>query len=164
MGQFGFDKLQEPNPQKGVSTSGMNNSSNSPADLSGLNNSLAACSSLSDRLRLIAERVKGRIAFSTSLGLEDQALFATIVEAKLPFDVFTLDTGRQFPETYDTLSITEARYKRRIRVVFPDAKEVETLVARDGVLGFRESIENRPGVGQNLQDHWFAPLSIRQSV
>lgn len=112
-------------------------------DISFLNKVLESCSSLPERLKLISQNVEGRIAFSTSLGLEDQAIFAAIAQTQLDFDVFTLDTGRHFPETYDILSATEGRYKRRIRVILPDAQEVETLVARDGVLGFRDSLENR---------------------
>jgi phosphoadenosine phosphosulfate reductase len=57
--------------------------------------------------------------------------------------VFTLDTGRLFPETIETLSASERRYGMTIRVLAPDAAATEALVARDGVLGFRNSIEAR---------------------
>lgn len=118
-------------------------SSAGPALAAALDAALAAAPSLDARLRLIAEHIPGRVAFSTSLGIEDQAVFAGIATADLPFDVFTLDTGRNFPETLETLEATEARYGRRIRVVFPEASEVEALVARDGIMGFRQAIENR---------------------
>ena len=118
-------------------------SSAGPALAATLDAALAAAPSLDARLRLIAEHVPGRVAFSTSLGIEDQAVFAAIATADLPFDVFTLDTGRHFPETLETLDATEARYGRRIRVVFPEASDVEALVARDGIMGFRQAIENR---------------------
>jgi phosphoadenosine phosphosulfate reductase len=108
-----------------------------------LDAAMAAAPTLEARLRLIAGHIPGRIAFSTSLGIEDQAVFAAIAAAELPFDVFTLDTGRHFAETLDTLEATEARYGRRIRVVFPEASDVEALVARDGIMGFRNAIENR---------------------
>ncbi len=114
-----------------------------PAVAAALDAALAAEPDLSARLRLIAADIPGRIAFSTSLGIEDQAVFAAIATADIPFDVFTLDTGRHFPETLETLQATEARYGRRIRITFPDAQEVETLVARDGIMGFRHAIENR---------------------
>ncbi len=113
------------------------------AEAARLDDAIAAAPDLVARLRLIADHVPGRVAFSTSLGIEDQAVFAGIALAELPFDVFTLDTGRHFPETLETLSATEARYDRRIRIVFPDATEVEALVARDGIMGFRQAIENR---------------------
>ncbi|MGE5266050.1 MAG: phosphoadenylyl-sulfate reductase [Deltaproteobacteria bacterium] len=108
-----------------------------------LDETLAAAPDLDTRLRLIAAEIEGRVAFSTSLGIEDQAVFAAIASAGLPFDVFTLDTGRHFPETYETLQATVERYGRSIRVVFPDAQDVEALVARDGIMGFRQAVENR---------------------
>lgn len=104
---------------------------------------LAATTSLTERVRLIRAAITGRIAFSTSLGIEDQALLHAIAESGVEIDVFTLDTGRHFPETLDTIAASEARYGLRIRIVAPDAREVETLVAHDGVLGFRASIEAR---------------------
>ena len=108
-----------------------------------LERDLAALDSLTDRIRLIAERVPGRIAFSTSLGLEDQAVLHAIAQSGAALDVFTLDTGRHFPETLETLEASEQRYGLKIRVVFPDAKAVEELVARDGIMGFRYAVENR---------------------
>ena len=114
-----------------------------PAVAAALDAALAAESCLGARLRLIANHIPGRVAFSTSLGIEDQAVFAAIAGEDLDFDVFTLDTGRHFPETLDTLEATEVRYGRRIRIVFPDASEVEALVARDGIMGFRHAVENR---------------------
>ena len=114
-----------------------------PAVAAALDVALAAEPCLGARLHLIATHIPGRIAFSTSLGIEDQAVFAAIAGEDLDVDVFTLDTGRHFPETLDTLEATEARYGRRIRVVFPEASEVEALVARDGIMGFRHAVENR---------------------
>lgn len=112
-------------------------------NLKDFNAKLSSCPTLTARLQLISEQVIGRVCFSSSLGLEDQAIFAALAEANLPCDVFTIDTGRHFPETLEILSVTEARYRRRIRVVFPEAEEVEHLVTRDGILGFRHSLENR---------------------
>ncbi len=114
-----------------------------PAVAAALDVALAAEPCLGARLRSITNHIPGRVAFSTSLGIEDQAVFAAIATADLPFDVFTLDTGRHFPETLETLEATEARYGRRIRITFPVAAEVEALVARDGIMGFRNAIENR---------------------
>lgn len=108
-----------------------------------LDRRLAALDTLEARLKLIAEAVPGRVAFSTSLGIEDQAVLHAIAATDVDFDIFTLDTGRHFPETLDTLEESERRYHRNIRVVFPDAREVEELVARDGINGFRLSVDNR---------------------
>jgi phosphoadenosine phosphosulfate reductase len=109
-----------------------------------LDATLAGCDSLEARLAAIADAIPGWVAFSTSLGLEDQAVLHAIAASKRSFDVFTLDTGRHFPETLETIEASELRYAPlRIRVVFPDAADVEMLVARDGIMGFRQSIEAR---------------------
>ena len=104
---------------------------------------MASSGDLSQRLDLLASAIKGRIAFSTSLGIEDQAILHAIAGSGAAIDVFTLDTGRLFPETIDTIAESEARFGIKIRVLAPEAGEVEALVARDGVLGFRSSIEAR---------------------
>lgn len=104
---------------------------------------LSHARSLADRVRLIRAAVVGRIAFSTSLGLEDQAILHAIAETKAPIDVFTLDTGRHFPETLETIEASESKLGLKIRVVAPDPTDLETLVGRDGINGFRHSIAAR---------------------
>ncbi len=104
---------------------------------------LAGLADLGARLRATATRLPGRLAFSTSLGIEDQAILHAIAEARVAVDVFTLDTGRHFPETLDVIEASVQRYGIPIRVIAPDAGDLEALVARDGVNGFRHSIENR---------------------
>ena len=109
-----------------------------------LDQRLARIKTLPDRIREIHRRVEGRIAFSTSLGLEDQAILHAIAESGIDdIDVFTLDTGRLFPEVLETVELTELRYGLRIRLVAPEASEVQELVTRDGVFGFRQSVQNR---------------------
>jgi phosphoadenosine phosphosulfate reductase len=113
------------------------------AEALALDRRLAALDTLEARLTEIVRSVTGRVTFSTSLGLEDQAVLHGIAASRAGIDVFTLDTGRHFPETLDTLEASENRYGLGIKVMFPDAKDVEDLVARDGVYGFRFAIENR---------------------
>jgi phosphoadenosine phosphosulfate reductase len=108
-----------------------------------LGEDLQLTDSLEDRIRLIEAAIEGRIAFSSSLGIEDQILFHAIVSANSRIETFTLDTGRHFPETYETLARTERLLGRRIRVVMPDAADVEELVIRNGIDGFRASVANR---------------------
>jgi phosphoadenosine phosphosulfate reductase len=95
--------------------------------------------------RLVAARreISGRIVLTTSFGIEDQAIAHTIFTEGLEIDVVTLDTGRLFPETLEVWGETERRYGRRIRGLLPDQESIETLVARDGVNGFRSSLEAR---------------------
>jgi phosphoadenosine phosphosulfate reductase len=109
----------------------------------GLDRRLGELAELEARLAEIGRAAPGPITFSTSLGVEDQALLHAICAAGAEVDVFTLDTGRLFPETVETIARSEQRYRLRIRVVAPEAADVEALVARDGVMGFRLSIEAR---------------------
>src|SRR5262249_28053006 len=55
----------------------------------------------------------------------------------------TLDTGRLFPETYETWADTERRYGRRIVAFAPERSSVERWIARNGVDGIRTSVEAR---------------------
>lgn len=113
-------------------------------DLAGaISGKLSECPDLASRIVGVSHLIPGRISFSTSLGLEDQAVLHAIAESGAGVDVFTLDTGRLFPETLDTLAETERRYGLRIRVLVPDAGQIEDLVGHDGVLGFRLSLEAR---------------------
>jgi len=108
-----------------------------------LDAALAASDDLVDRLKLIRSAIGGRIAFSTSLGLEDQAVLHAISAANAAIDIFTLDTGRHFIETLETVAASEARYGLKIRLVAPEASEVQALTDRDGALGFRNSVAAR---------------------
>jgi phosphoadenosine phosphosulfate reductase len=114
-----------------------------PAAAQALLERLPALRRLEDRIAAIAAQFPGRVAFSTSLGLEDQAVLHAIAGTGARIDVFTLDTGRHFPETLETLAASERRYGIGIRVLAPEADAVEALVARDGLFGFRSSIEAR---------------------
>jgi len=109
----------------------------------GLDGRLARIGDLDHRVAAISDAVPGRVIFATSLGLEDQAILHAISQAGAPIEVVTLDTGRHFPETLDTLERSRLRYGVSIRVVAPDAGELEDLIARDGVHGFHHSIEAR---------------------
>jgi len=71
-----------------------------------------------ERLALLRQRVPGRIVFTTSFGLEDQAITHLIAEAGLMIELATLDTGRLFPETYDLWAETERRYGLKIRACY----------------------------------------------
>ena len=86
-----------------------------------------------------AARYPGRVAFATSLGVEDQALTHMIAEAALDIPMFTLDTGRLYPDIYDLIDRTTKRYGLTIAVYCPDAREVEEMVAAKGINLFRDS-------------------------
>lgn len=96
-----------------------------------------------DILRTMADEAPGRVVFSTSFGLEDQILTHLIFAHDVPIKVFTLDTGRNFQETYATWGKTLLKYRKPIATYFPERESVEQLVATKGPNSFYESIENR---------------------
>ena len=104
---------------------------------------LSRAEDLIERIKLIPATIKGHISFATSLGLEDQAILHAMSASGVAIDIFTLDTGRLFAETIETIAKSERRYGIKIRVLAPEASQVEMLIERDGVLGFRNSIEAR---------------------
>ena len=83
------------------------------------------------------------IAFSTSLGQEDQVLTDVIFRNNHPIKVFTLDTGRLFEQTYDVLDKTLEKYNKSISSFAPDNDELEALLDSKGPYSFYDSIENR---------------------
>ena len=99
--------------------------------------------SAQEGLALIADLFPGKVTFSTSLGQEDQVITQLIADAHLPISIFSLDTGRLFPETLDLLARTEAKYKQNIKVYYPNTESIEKLVSEIGINGFYESVENR---------------------
>jgi len=98
---------------------------------------------IADALHGVAALFPGAVKFSSSLGQEDQVLTDIIARHNINITIFTIDTGRMFNETYDTLERTEARYKKKVEVFFPQANAVEQMVNERGINLFYESVENR---------------------
>ena len=94
-------------------------------------------------LQLLSDRFGAKARFSSALGLEDQVITHWIGDKKLDIEVFTLDTGRLFQESYDLLALTRLKYKLPIKVYFPETKSVEKLVTEKGTNSFYDSVENR---------------------
>lgn len=84
-----------------------------------------------------------RIALASSLGLEDQVLTAMIAKIKKDARVFTIDTGRLFPECYQLIDRTNDKYDIKIEVYSPEHTGVEKYVRENGVNAFYQSIEKR---------------------
>ena len=89
------------------------------------------------------EAYKGRIALSSSLSIEDQTLTDIIASKDKNARIFTLDTGRLFPETYQLIDRTNLSYGIQIEVFFPDYHEVQRMVREEGINLFYNSIESR---------------------
>jgi phosphoadenosine phosphosulfate reductase len=86
---------------------------------------------------------RGKVAFATSLGLEDQIITDMVARTAPEVPVFTLDTGRLFQETYDLIEETARKYGLEIEVLFPDRSEIELMVKEHGPNLFYYSVENR---------------------
>lgn len=94
-------------------------------------------------LALLAKMFPGEVVFSTSLGYEDQVITHFIFSNNLPIEIFTLDTGRLFPETYSVLESTLQRYKKPIKTYYPQTSEIEKLVSEKGPNSFYNSLDDR---------------------
>ncbi|MGZ9735184.1 phosphoadenylyl-sulfate reductase [Flavobacterium sp. GNP002] len=99
--------------------------------------------SIEETLSFLANEYKDKVVFSTSFGQEDQVITALIGQNNLPINIFTLDTGRLFQETYDVFHKTLKKYKIDIKTYFPDTTAVEELLNKKGPNSFYESVENR---------------------
>ncbi|GGE72544.1 phosphoadenosine phosphosulfate reductase [Streptosporangium jomthongense] len=77
------------------------------------------------------------IAISFS-GAEDVVLIEMAHKLTDNLKVFTLDTGRLHPETYEFIERVRKHYGIGIEVLFPDTGEVQDLVNRKGLFSFYE--------------------------
>lgn len=91
----------------------------------------------------LANEYKDQIVFSTSFGQEDQVITDLIAKNEWQIQIFTLDTGRLFQETYDVFHKTLKKYKKEIKVYFPEANAVEQLLNQKGPNSFYKSVANR---------------------
>ena len=91
----------------------------------------------------LAKEYQGQVVFSTSFGQEDQVITAMIANSGAEIQIFTLDTGRLFQETYDVFHKTQKKYNQNVKVFFPEAAAVENLLETKGPNSFYESVENR---------------------
>ncbi len=66
-----------------------------------------------------------------------------IVRLSIEVEIFTLDTGRLHEETHALIALARARYGRPIRMLVPDAAELEAYVARHGSNAFYDSVALR---------------------
>ncbi|NQU33103.1 MAG: phosphoadenylyl-sulfate reductase [Bacteroidetes bacterium] len=138
-------------------------------------NSELADSTPHEILGFFLKQFSGKVALSTSLGLEDQVLTEMVASIDSSTKIFTLDTGRLFPETYDLIDRTSKKYGISIDVYFPNTKEVEEMVNTKGINLFYDSIENRKlccnlrklvplARAMNGLDGWITGLRRDQSV
>jgi phosphoadenosine phosphosulfate reductase len=94
-------------------------------------------------MEMLGNLFPGQLVFSTSLGQEDQVITQIIARHQLPVEIFTLDTGRLFYETYDLLARTIIKYGVDIKTYYPNTQSVENFVREKGINSFYESVDNR---------------------
>jgi phosphoadenosine phosphosulfate reductase len=99
--------------------------------------------SIEEAFTFLVDEYKDKVVFSTSFGQEDQVITALIANSNTAINIFTLDTGRLFQETYDVFHKTLKKYKKHIEVYFPEAADVQNLLNAKGPNSFYESVENR---------------------
>ncbi|RKY09036.1 MAG: phosphoadenylyl-sulfate reductase [Planctomycetota bacterium] len=89
------------------------------------------------------ESFQGRIVLASSMAAEDQVLTDMICKTHPQTRIITLDTGRLPQETYDVIEATQKHYGVKIKVLFPDYKQVEKMIDEHGPNLFFQSVQNR---------------------
>lgn len=101
------------------------------------------CLSAQEVLTYFIKEHNGKVALGSSLGAEDQVLTEMIAKIDSTTKIFTLDTGRVFPETYQTLHETNEKYGINIEVYFPNSEMVERMVNEKGINLFYNGVGER---------------------
>jgi phosphoadenosine phosphosulfate reductase len=91
-----------------------------------------------DILAWAAHQFAPRVGLGTGFGAEGCVLIHLIAEHALPIDLFTLDTGLLFDETYNLWRRLEVRYGVRIRPVRPALSVDEQAAAFGDALWARD--------------------------
>jgi phosphoadenosine phosphosulfate reductase len=85
------------------------------------------------------------VCYANSLGAESVVLTDLIWGVGADIDIFSVDTGRLYPETYDLIERIQKRYGRNLRMYYPEAAPLEDWVSTNGVNGFRAGLAQRQG-------------------
>lgn len=101
----------------------------------------------SDSIQQLREAVAthGKICYASSLGAESMVLTDLVWTEAPSIDVFTIDTGRLFPESHDLIERIERRYGRGLKIYSANAPAVESWVTQHGINGFRAGADERRG-------------------
>jgi phosphoadenosine phosphosulfate reductase len=105
-------------------------------------------SELSKALRERAEdsilQLRGAVAefknvcYANSLGSESSVLTDLIWGAVPQIEIFSIDTGRLYPETYELMERVQQRYGRTLSIYYPKTEDLEGWVGEHGINGFRK--------------------------
>jgi phosphoadenosine phosphosulfate reductase len=97
---------------------------------------------------MLLERIQDEFSPATlasSLGVEDMVLTDLLAKYAPGISIFSLDTGRLNPETYDLLAKVQETYgqKVEINVYYPQASAIQQYVKTNGINAFYHSVELR---------------------
>lgn len=96
------------------------------------------------QLRAALDEYKN-VCYANSLGSESVVLTDLIWGAVPEIEIFSIDTGRLHPETYDLIERLQQRYGRALKIYVPDTVHLESWVGEHGINGFRDGLEQRHG-------------------
>lgn len=116
-----------------------------------------------------------RLALASSLGAEDQVLTHLLKSQKAPIAIFTIDTGRLYPESMELIQRTESAYSFQYEILRPEAEAVEQMIQEHGEDLFYKCLELRKHCCQVRKieplkrrlaglDAWICGLRREQSV
>jgi phosphoadenosine phosphosulfate reductase len=82
---------------------------------------------------------------ASSLGAEDMVLTDLVAKHAPGISVFSLDTGRLNPETYDLMAKVQESYGSRVKfeIYYPQAEVIQLFVEKNGINAFYNSVEMR---------------------
>lgn len=97
---------------------------------------------------VLLERIQNEFSPATlasSLGAEDMVLTDLVAKHAPGISIFSLDTGRLNPETYDLLAKVQETYGQKvaIEVYCPQAEAIQQYVESNGINAFYNSVELR---------------------
>lgn len=133
---------------------------------------------ITDAQALIGEifrRFGNRAAIGTSGQLTGSAMIDLAVKAGAKPRVFTIDTLRLFPETYELFDAIEKKYGIKVEKIGPDPEKLKKMIAENGEFLFFDSKEkqefccNLRKVAPNEKaldtlDVWLTGLRVDQSA
>jgi phosphoadenosine phosphosulfate reductase len=89
-------------------------------------------------LKWASRHIAPKLTFATGFGAEGCVIIDLIARHQLPIDLFTLDTGVLFPETYALWRQLESRYGVTIRAVRPEQTIDEQALSHGAALWERD--------------------------
>ena len=97
---------------------------------------------------VLLERIQDEYTPATlasSLGAEDMVLTDLIAKYAPGISIFSLDTGRLNPETYELLAKVQDTYGQKvtINVYYPQAEAIQQYVESNGINAFYHSVDLR---------------------